>query len=335
MPISPAPVVALGTDGPLSDAWNAVRSGAIRSAAADLLRLSQRTADGTVSLSAEEQSLAAALQVETRLAVGDLAGASAAGDLLAAMVAPRAEAGCQVATNVHLGLGQLSEALGDHAAALHHFLAAGEAGGSDLLRPWRSGAAVALIRTGRRREGADLAREQVDLTSVTDDAHAHAVGLRALAITGADTRPVDVLRRAQIVAATTSDRRLQAQIHTDLAALMLLSLAGDRTEAVALLRLAETYAGAEGLWPLHTRVSRLLEHAGEQPRSLEDETLSLLTPAEQRVARLAAGGLTNRQIADRLLVTIKGVEWHLSRVYRKLGIASRGDLVGLISTRAS
>ena len=60
------------------------------------------------------------------------------------------------------------------------------------------------------------------------------------------------------------------------------------------------------------------------------ETLAVLTAAEQRVARLAASGLTNRAIAEHLVVTVKAVEWHLSHVYRKLGIRSRGALAGAL-----
>jgi DNA-binding NarL/FixJ family response regulator len=41
---------------------------------------------------------------------------------------------------------------------------------------------------------------------------------------------------------------------------------------------------------------------------------------------MAADGLTNRQIASELVVTVKAVEWHLSHVYRKLGISSRVNL---------
>jgi DNA-binding CsgD family transcriptional regulator len=44
------------------------------------------------------------------------------------------------------------------------------------------------------------------------------------------------------------------------------------------------------------------------------------------VAALAGEGLTNREIAQRLFVSVKAVQWHLRNVYRKLDIASRGEL---------
>jgi DNA-binding CsgD family transcriptional regulator len=51
-----------------------------------------------------------------------------------------------------------------------------------------------------------------------------------------------------------------------------------------------------------------------------------LTTAERRVAALAADGLTNREIAERLYVTIGTVESHLSAAYRKLGAQTRAEL---------
>jgi DNA-binding NarL/FixJ family response regulator len=51
-----------------------------------------------------------------------------------------------------------------------------------------------------------------------------------------------------------------------------------------------------------------------------------LTASERRIADLAAGGQTNRDIAQTLYVTPKTVEVHLCSAYRKLGIASRRDL---------
>ncbi|MGH3578750.1 MAG: helix-turn-helix transcriptional regulator, partial [Mycobacterium sp.] len=51
-----------------------------------------------------------------------------------------------------------------------------------------------------------------------------------------------------------------------------------------------------------------------------------LTPTETRVAQLAASGLANKEIAKRAFLTTKAVEANLTRVYRKLGIRSRGGL---------
>ena len=53
---------------------------------------------------------------------------------------------------------------------------------------------------------------------------------------------------------------------------------------------------------------------------------STLTASERRVAQLAASGLTNKEAAQALFVTLKTVETHLASVYRKLGIRSRTQL---------
>ncbi len=53
-----------------------------------------------------------------------------------------------------------------------------------------------------------------------------------------------------------------------------------------------------------------------------------LTPTEETIARLAADGLTNREIADRTFVSPKTVEVNLTRIYRKLGVRSRAALAG-------
>jgi DNA-binding NarL/FixJ family response regulator len=58
-----------------------------------------------------------------------------------------------------------------------------------------------------------------------------------------------------------------------------------------------------------------------------------LTPAERRVAELAADGLSNKEIAQRLVVTVSTVEFHLSRTYAKLGIRSRAQLAARLAPR--
>ena len=53
-----------------------------------------------------------------------------------------------------------------------------------------------------------------------------------------------------------------------------------------------------------------------------------LTATEQRVAELVAGGQTNREAADELVVSVRAVEANLTRIYAKLGVRSRAELAG-------
>jgi DNA-binding CsgD family transcriptional regulator len=55
-----------------------------------------------------------------------------------------------------------------------------------------------------------------------------------------------------------------------------------------------------------------------------------LTPTERRLADLVAQGCTNSEVAERMFLSVKTVEANLSRIYRKLGIRSRSELVGLL-----
>lgn len=60
--------------------------------------------------------------------------------------------------------------------------------------------------------------------------------------------------------------------------------------------------------------------------------MDALTASELRVARLAADGLTNREIAERLFVTERTVETHLRHVFQKLDISSRLELPGAFAS---
>jgi DNA-binding NarL/FixJ family response regulator len=81
-----------------------------------------------------------------------------------------------------------------------------------------------------------------------------------------------------------------------------------------------------GAQALDEQARQELRATGARPRRVAVTGASALTPSEERVARMAAEGMRNHDIAQKLFVTPKTVEVHLSSAYRKLGIASRPGL---------
>jgi ATP/maltotriose-dependent transcriptional regulator MalT len=301
-----------------------VRAGAIGAALSELEML----AGAAASLDAAGRSRLLALRSECRLARGDLAEAMRLADDLT----PYLDVSGLAGAFAHQAKGELAAALGDPENAVEHLLAAGRSVAGLPEDPerlsWRAGAVLALVLTGRRHEAADLAVEQHRIAVEHGSAYAVAQALRTLAAADPGRHRVEALREARAVLGGIEAGRLAAQIDADLAGLLLLlgNDPADQPEAVLLLRGAEQYAGVEELWPLQSRIRRLLDRCGELPHRLRSEALAVLTPAELRVAGLVATGLTNRQAAERLEVSVKAVEWHLSRTYRKLGITSRAGL---------
>jgi DNA-binding NarL/FixJ family response regulator len=102
--------------------------------------------------------------------------------------------------------------------------------------------------------------------------------------------------------------------------------ANHRTEARGPLRAALDLANTGGATRLASRSLTELHAAGARPRRTALRGPSALTTAEQQVARLAADGSTNRQIAQRLTLSRRTVETHLAHAYQKLDIRSRVEL---------
>ncbi|HEX2575142.1 MAG TPA: helix-turn-helix transcriptional regulator, partial [Aquihabitans sp.] len=69
-----------------------------------------------------------------------------------------------------------------------------------------------------------------------------------------------------------------------------------------------------------------LAATGARTRKRADETRTDLTPQEARIARFAAGGSTNTEIAEHLFISVNTVDYHLRKVFQKLGIDSRRQL---------
>jgi len=70
--------------------------------------------------------------------------------------------------------------------------------------------------------------------------------------------------------------------------------------------------------------------AGARPRRQQPSGAAALTPSERRIAAMAAQGLSNRQIAQGLFLSVKTVEMHLGHSYSKLSIASRSQLLAAL-----
>jgi DNA-binding CsgD family transcriptional regulator len=83
--------------------------------------------------------------------------------------------------------------------------------------------------------------------------------------------------------------------------------------------------------PLAARAQSELLATGARPRRIAMSGVKALTASERRVADMAVGGPTNREIAQALFVTPRTVEVHLSSVYRKLSIRSRSQLAAALA----
>jgi DNA-binding NarL/FixJ family response regulator len=81
-----------------------------------------------------------------------------------------------------------------------------------------------------------------------------------------------------------------------------------------------------GAAPFAARAERELLATGETVRKRTVDTRDELTPQEVQIARLAGDGFTNSEIGAQLFLSPRTVEWHLRKVFGKLGITSRREL---------
>ena len=104
-----------------------------------------------------------------------------------------------------------------------------------------------------------------------------------------------------------------------------------RVDAREQLRIAYTMLSDMGMEAFAERARRELLATGETVRKRTVETLDELTSQEVQVARLAADGQTNPEIGAQLFLSSRTVEWHLTKVFGKLGISSRKQLRSALS----
>ncbi|HEX2232061.1 MAG TPA: LuxR C-terminal-related transcriptional regulator [Thermoleophilaceae bacterium] len=194
---------------------------------------------------------------------------------------------------------------------------------------WRSDAARTLAALGRREEAQELATEELELARATGQPSSIGIALRAVAAAGPPSEAFEPLADAVEVLGESPDRFQEAQALADLGAA--LRAAGQPTEAREPLRRALEFAVRSGAEPLADRTREELAAAGARPRRVALSGPESLTPSEMRCARMAASGMSNREIAQSLFVTVRAVEMHLTSAYRKLEIGSRRELAEALS----
>ncbi len=101
---------------------------------------------------------------------------------------------------------------------------------------------------------------------------------------------------------------------------------GQRRAAAAQLQSARERFVELGAAPSLERCERELRGCGLVPGKRSDFDPTRLTAQEQAVAGLVAAGMSNRQVASELFVSVKTVQFHLTHIYAKLGVGSRGEL---------
>ncbi|MCG7592727.1 LuxR family transcriptional regulator [Mycobacterium sp. PSTR-4-N] len=253
---------------------------------------------------------------------------AARADALAAIDLAERAGGRDLAVTPLACLGFLDVSLGDHASAMRTY--------ATLLSTFRPGDSTELPTAGWLPDAIEAltALQRVDeaeqLTNILWD-NGHRLDRPWMLATAARGRALVCAARGDLegaeaaaVTALTFHERLPIPLEKARTQLVLGQLQRrQRRRQAAAATVAEAVSTFENLG------ARLWQHRAEAELSrltgARDNT-TLLTPAEERVARHAAAGLSNNEIATELFLSPKTVEMNLSKVYRKLGIRSRAQL---------
>jgi DNA-binding CsgD family transcriptional regulator len=204
-------------------------------------------------------------------------------------------------------LGHLTVPMIQRLAAIDRVEVAARAGAVALAREWAGELMSFADAVGARWAGA-AGEHGLALLCDGDEADRHFVA--ALGLHESASRPVDRAR-------------------TSLAYGEFLRRSRRRVDARAHLRTALEVFEDVGAAPMAERARQELRASGETARKRDVSTIENLTPQELQTARLVAQGLSNRDVAERLFVSPRTVEYHLSNAYQKLGVRSRGELAQL------
>ena len=232
-----------------------------------------------------------------------------------------------------LGGAELAAARSDHEGvlrALEPVLAIEERAGVDEpgFWPWPDPYADALVSAGRLDEAAalldDHERRAAERGRPAMTARLARVRGRLEAARGRLPEAEEAFERALAAVATLPLPFRRAQV--ELTYGQVLRRGGQRRAAASRLQAARDRFAELRAAPYLERCERELRGCGLTPAKRSDFDPAKLTAQEQAVARLVAAGMSNRQVAGELFVSVKTVQFHLTHVYAKLGVGSRAEL---------
>jgi DNA-binding CsgD family transcriptional regulator len=229
---------------------------------------------------------------------------------------------------LRLAQGRAAEALDDFKVCMAMFNP--ETWGAEIVGyvHARAGAALALLQLGDRAAARGMAQSELAEAKRFRAPRALGIALRTAGLAEGGEAGLALLA-SSVAALRASPARLErAHSLAELGAA--LRRAGHRAAAREPLTEALDLAARCGARPLSARVREELKAIGARPRREWRTGLEALSPRELHVARLAAEGRSNREIAHRLYVTLKTIEGHLARAFTKLGIERRGELAPLL-----
>jgi RNA polymerase sigma factor (sigma-70 family) len=182
----------------------------------------------------------------------------------------------------------------------------------------------AAVRAGTPEQAAKAHRRLVEMARVSGTEWVLGLAARSGAL-------LTEGRRAEDLYAEATDRLARCRMAVDLARAHLLY--GEwlrrerrRSDAREQLQLAHGLFSDFGMDAFAERARIELEATGEHARKRTVDTIDQLTPQESQIARLAADGNTNREIAAQLFISPSTVEYHLRKAFRKLDVKSRTQL---------
>ncbi|PHQ53226.1 hypothetical protein BLA24_02615 [Streptomyces cinnamoneus] len=194
------------------------------------------------------------------------------------------------------------------------------------LVPWRVGAAQAMVALEERAQARRLVEEQL-ARGGTGAVRSRGVALRVLASTLDPRQRFRPLREAVDILHGCGARLELARAFADLSQVHQMLGSSERARMIA--RRAWQLAKACQAEPLCQQLmpgSGAVVPRAHLSRPVKAGGVEALSDAERRVAALAGQGLTNREIARKLRITVSTVEQHLTRAYRKLNVRRRTDL---------